>query len=95
MNRKRYPKKANLAALEVVDSTAAYRGKRLRKEVYGIVSRDTPFIYKNVVDRKTKLNKPKFVNDSTSLPNVCKQKIITFFDDAKNARKKKCYLIEK
>ena len=49
MNRKRKPKNANLSGLEVVDYKQAYKGKRLKKEVYGIVSRDHSFIFKNVV----------------------------------------------
>ena len=95
MNRKRNPKTANLSSLDVVDSSQAYIGKRLKKSVYGIVSRDTPFIYKNVVDRKTKINKPRYKNDLTALPNVCKNKIIAFFDNPTNTRRSKCYLIEK
>ena len=95
MNRKRYPKKANLSALTVVDSTQAYNGKRLKKGVYGIVSRDTPFVYKNVVDRRTGQKKPKFVNDMHSLTNVSKQQIIAFFEDPNNHNRLKCYLIEK
>lgn len=95
MNRKRKPKNANLAGLEVVDYKQAYDGKRLKKEVYGIVSRDHSFIFKNVVDRKTKKNKPKYVNDTTKLPNVAKEKIINFFDDSRNKSKNKCYLVDK
>lgn len=95
MKRKRTPKKANLSALKVVDYKDAYIGKRLKPSVYGIVSRDTPFIYKNVIDRKTKKSKPKFVNDMDSLTIICKQEVISFFDDKKNARKNRCYLVEK
>ncbi len=95
VNRRRKPKKANLSGLEVVDYTKAYNGKRLKKEVYGIVSKDHAFIFKNVLDRKTNKNKPKVINDVTSLPNVAKEKIIKFFDDKKNSSKSKCYLIDK
>ena len=95
MNRKRKPKNANLSGLDVVDYTKAYAGKRLKSEVYGIVSRDHAFIFKNIVDRKTKKNKPKYINDVTKLPNVAKEKIINFFDDSKNKSKSKCYLIDK
>ena len=95
MNRKRNPKKANLTGLRVVDYTKAYVGKKIKKEVYGIVSRDHSFIFKNVTDRKTKKQKPKFVNDVGNLPNIAKEKIISFFDDAKNSSKNKCYLIDK
>lgn len=94
MNRKRNPKKANLAALEVVDYTKAYNGKRLKKEVYGIVSRDHGVVYKNVIDRKTMKNKPKYVNDVYNLHNVTKEKVIRFFDNSENASKGKCYLID-
>ena len=95
MNRRRNPKIANLAGLNVVDYTQAYNGKRLKKEVYGIVSRDHAFVFKNVVDRKTKKKKPRYVNDVIKLPNVAKEKIISFFDDRKNISKNKCYLIDK
>lgn len=95
MKRKRNPKKANLSAITVVDYQEAYNGKRLKSNVYGIVSRNTPFVYKNVIDRKTKKAKPKYINDMGALTNVCKQDIIAFFDDNKNAKKNKCYLIEK
>ena len=95
MNRRRKPKSANLAGLEVVDYTKAYNGKRLKKEVYGIVSRDHAFIFKNVVDRETKKNKPKYINDITKLTNVAKEKIIRFYDNSRNSSKSKCYLIDK
>ena len=78
MNRKRKPKTANLSGLDVVDYTKAYTGKKLKSEVYGIVSRDHAFIFKNVVDRKTKRNKPKYINDVTKLPNVLKKKLLIF-----------------
>ena len=95
MKRKRNPKKANLSNLTVVDYTKSYNGNRLKKEVYGIVSRDHSVVYKNVVDRKTKRNKPKYVNDVYNLHNITKEKIINFFDDKKNSSKTKCYLIDK
>ncbi len=95
MNRKRNPKRANLSGLKVVDYTKAYDGKKLKKEVYGIVSRDHSFVFKNVIDRKTKKPKPKFVNDVINLPDVAKVKIISFFDNSKNLSKNKCYLIDK
>lgn len=95
MKRSRNPKKANLAGLRVVDSKNAYEGKKLKKEVYGIVSREHSFIFKNVVDRKTKKVKAKFVNDTINLHNVTKENIIDFFNDSKNSKKSKCYLIDK
>ena len=95
MNRKRNPKKANLSGLEVVDSSRAYNGSKLKKSVYGIVSRDHSIVFKHIKDRKTKQNKPKYVNDVSSLHNVTKEKIVKFFDDTKNKSKSKCYLIDK
>ena len=95
MKRKRNPKKANLAGLEVVDYQSAYNGSRLKKEVYGIVSRDHCIVYKNIIDRKTRQNKPKYINDVNALHNVTKEKIIKFFDNKKNVSKNKCYLIDK
>lgn len=95
MNRKRNPKKANLSNLTVVDSYSAYNGKKIKKGVYGIVSRDHSIIYKNVVDRKSNQLKPKYVNDIYSLTNVAKEKIVAFFDNKQNKNKHKCYLIDK
>ena len=95
MNRKRYPKKANMANLKIVDSYQAYNGTRLKKGVYGIISRDTPFIYKNVIDRRTHIKKPKYINDMSAMTNLTKQEVISFFDDPNNRFKRKCYLIEK
>ncbi len=95
MNRRRNPKKANLSNLTVVDSSVAYDGKKLKPGVYGIVSKDHPIIYKNVVDRKSKQLKPKYVNDISALTNVAKEKVVSFFDNKQNEHRKKCYLIDK
>lgn len=46
-----------MSGLEVVDYTKAYNGKRLKKEVYGIVSKDHAFIFKNIIDSKRKRSK--------------------------------------
>lgn len=95
MNRRRNPKKANLSNLRIVDSSCAYNGKHLKRGVYGIISRDHSIIYKNVVDRKSKILKPKYVNDVSSLSNISKENIVSFFENKKNKRKVKCYLIDK
>ena len=95
MNRKRNPKKANLSNLTVVDSYSAYNGKKLKHGVYGIVSRNHSVIYKNVVERKSKKLKPKYINDIYSLTNIAKEKIVAFFDNRQNRNKQKCYLIDK
>ena len=91
IHRNRKPNKANLSALEVVDSDVAYKNKKLRKEVYGIVSKDYPFVFK----RAGKDQHIVFVNNSTNLPNVCKERVMHFFDSPKNKRRLKCYLIDK
>ena len=57
MNRRRNPKKPNLSGLKVVDYSKAYDGKKLKKEVYGIVSRDHSFIFKKITDQNGRLEK--------------------------------------
>ena len=94
--RKRVPREANLSNLIVIDSNNAYDSKgNLHKGVYGIVGKDTPFVFRNRLNRKTKQYKRVFINDSTNLPNVCKERVMEFFDDKQNKRRKKCYLIDK
>ena len=94
--KKRVPRAANLANLIVINSNDAYDHKgNLNKGVYGIVGKDVPFIFNNRKNRKTKEHKRVFVNDSTNLSNVCKERVMEFFDDKQNKRRKKCYLIDK
>lgn len=94
-NRKRNPKEANLNALMVVNSNDAYDVKlgKYKTGVYGIVSKDVPFISR-IVNSRDGTKKRKFVNDVTELPNVTKERIMAFFDDKKNASREKCYLVE-
>ncbi len=92
---KRNRKEIDLRGLEVTTSEVAYDGTRLKKGVYGIVSRDTPFIYRNVIDRKTKEVKPRYVNDMEVLTNRSKQDIIAFFANKKNGKRRNCYLADK
>ena len=80
IHRNRKPNKANLSALSVVDSDVAYKNKKLRKEVYGIVSKDYPFVFK----RAGKNQHIVFVNNSTNLPNVCKERLTKMENKEKN-----------
>lgn len=95
-NRKRKPNEANLDGLMVVNSADAYdvKNKRWKKGVYGIVSKDLPFISKTTVSRDG-TKKRKFVNDVTELPNVTKERVMAFFDDKQNSKRDKCYLVER
>lgn len=95
-NRKRKPNEANLAGLMVVNSTDAYDIKRGRYKpsVYGIVSKDVPFVSR-IVNSKDGTKKRKFVNDVTELPNVTKERVMAFFDDKQNGNREKCYLVER
>ena len=90
---KRNRKNENLAGLYAVSHDYAYKNGKLRKGVLGVVNDDTPFISKPA-DKKN--GKPrKFVKDMTNLPQVCKNRILAFYDDNHNTRKDKCYLAEK
>lgn len=95
-NRKRKPNEANLAGLMVVSSDDAFdvKNKRWKKGVYGIVSKDVPFISKTTITRNG-VKKRKFVNDITELPNVTKERVMAFFDDKQNSSREKCYLVER
>lgn len=90
---KRNRKKENLSGLYVVDGKTAYKNNKLRKGVLGAVDKSTPFVFK---PKDAKNNKPrKFVKDTTSLPTVCKNRILAFFDDKNNLNKSKGFLVEK
>lgn len=92
INRNRKDK--NLAGLYVVSNDVAYeKNGKLRKGVYGVVGKDTPYIYKPSDMRK---DKPRvFIRDSTDIPKACKNRILAFWDDKNNKRKDVCYLAEK
>lgn len=96
VKRKRKPNEANLDGLMVVSSNDAYDIKRgkYKPGVYGIVSKDVPFVSKIVTSRNG-MKKRKFVNDVTELPNVTKERVMAFFDDKKNGHREKCYLVER
>lgn len=90
---KRNRKKENLAGLYVVSSEIAYKNKKIRKGVYGAVDKTTPFVCKPA---DIKNGKPRrFVGNSTDLPDVCKNRILSFWDDKKNKDRRVCYLAEK
>lgn len=95
-NRKRKPNEANLAGLMVVNSSDAFdvQHKRWKKGLYGIVSKDLPFISQTVISRDG-TKKRKFVNDVTELPNVTKERVMAFFDNKQNSKRDKCYLVER
>ena len=92
INRNRKDK--NLAGLYAVPHEVAYeKNGKLRKGVYGVVGKDTPYIYKPSDTRK---DKPRvFIRDSTDIPKACKNRILAFWDDKNNKRKNVCYLAEK
>ena len=61
--------------------------------VYGVVGKDTPYMYKPSDTRK---DKPRvFIRDSTDIPKACQNRILAFWDDKNNKRKDVCYLAEK
>ncbi len=90
---KRNRKDKNLAGLYTVPNNVAYKNGKLRKGVYGVIGKDTPYIYKPAEKQK---DKPRtFVRDSTDLPKVCKNRVLAFWDDKNNKGKTVCYLAEK
>lgn len=94
-DKKRSRSNTNLTALYAVTSEIAYKNGKLRKEVYGAISKDTPFIC--IPGDKVK-NKPrKFKQDLTSskVPIACKNRILAFWDDKLNKGRSVCYLAEK
>ena len=69
-------------------------GGKPRPGVYGMVTRDTPFITK---PKAKPGSKPKYLRDMTdgSVPTALKDRILAFWDDPNNDRKEHCYLVEK
>ena len=91
VNRNRKDK--NLAGLYAISNDVAYKNGKLRKGVYGVVSKDTPYIYKPANKQR---DKPRtFVRDSTDIPKVCKNRILAYWDNKKNKDRTVCYLAEK
>lgn len=100
MNRRRNPRKANLSALEVVDYSQAYNGNRLKPGVYGIVSRDHSFIFKNVVDsnKNNDLAVVKLYSNGKSLINTnskYKSFVKTLDNSGNNIRLGKKFILTK
>lgn len=70
-NIKRNRKDKNLAGLYAVPHDIAYKNGMLRNEVYGVVSKDTPYIYNPANNQR---DMPRtFVRDSTDIPKTCKK----------------------
>lgn len=90
---KRNRKDKNLSGLYVVSSDIAYSKGKLRRGVYGVIGRDTPYICKPADRLKEKPR--QFVRDSTDLPKACKNRILAFWDSKLNKSKSVCYLAEK
>ncbi len=90
---KRNRKDKNLAGLYAVSHDIAYKGGKLRRGVYGVVGKDTPYIYKPADKQR---DRPRtFVRDCTDIPKVCKNRILAFWDNKKNKDRSACYLVEK
>ena len=90
---KRNRKDKNLSGLYVVSSDIAYSKGKLRRGVYGVIGRDTPYICKPADRLKEKPR--QFVRDSTDLPKACKNRILAFWDSKLNKSKSVCYLAKK
>ena len=89
INRNR--KNKNLSGLYAITSDIAYKNGKLRKEVFGVVSKSTPYITKPKTN-----NKPRtFVRNMSEIPDACKNRILAFYDDKTNLNRNNCYLAEK
>ena len=85
----------NLLGLYAVSRDVALTsGGKPRAGVYGMVTRDTPFITRPKAKSGSKL---QFMRDMTDIrvPTVLKNRILAFWDDPNNGRKEHCYLVEK
>lgn len=96
--KNRKPKEANLKGLKITDSKTAYRKTasgihRLKSNVYGILDKDTHFIYRKRNKRNGKVER-YFINDVHKLPGKIKTDIMNFFDNPKNKRNRKVYLVD-
>ena len=91
-NRK---KNINLAGLYAVPREIAFDGDKPRAEVYGYITKDTPFICKAQSGGSVK--SPQLVSDMTGdkVPKVLKNRMLAFWADKNNKSKSVCYLVEK
>lgn len=87
-------KDRNFAGLYAVTNEYAYKNGKLRPEVYGYISKDTPYICK---PSSKKGQPPQFKHDITGkeVPKVLKNRMLAFFSDANHKNKNTCWLAEK
>lgn len=92
VNRNRNKNK-NLAGLYAVPHEYAYQDGKLRPEVYGYISKNSPYICTPGTANKP----PKYKQDMTGtvVPSVLKNRMIAFWNDKDNARRQQCFLVEK
>lgn len=92
-NRNRQ-KDLNFSGLYAVSNEYAYKDGKLRPEVYGYITKGTPYICKPA----NKNGKPpKFMHDMTGddVPKVLKGRMVSFWADPNNRNRKQCWLAEK
>lgn len=89
-------KKINLNGLYAVSSTYALdeKGNPLNG-VYGVVSKNTPYICKAKPAGSSKADLFKKDMTGNEVPNVLKNRILAFYSDKNNSKKSTCYLVEK
>ena len=87
-------RKQNLGNLYAVSNATAYdkRTKKLKKGVFGVVSKDVPFVFKNIKDRKTGEFKRSFLQDLNTIPTNTKNRVMAYYDKHKSSNK--CYLMD-
>lgn len=84
----------NLSGLYAVSYREALRGGKPREGVYGVVTRDTPFITKPKAKPGSNSQHLRDLTDS-SVPTVLKNRILAFWDNPNNDQKDVCFLVEK
>ena len=82
---------SNLYAVSPYEAIDKYT-KKLKKGVYGGISKDVPFVFKTVKDRKTGENKRSFLQDLNTIPNSTKNRVMAYYDKHKNSTR--CYLMD-
>lgn len=88
-------KRVDLKGLYAVPHEIAYEKGKPRPEVYGYVTRRSPYICKaqKMGDKKP----PAFMQDMTGgkVPRAMKDRILAFWGDKNNQNKQACYLVER
>lgn len=97
--KKKLKTKPNFSGLKVVNSELAYEKDlngnfKLKPFVLGTIDKYGQAVYKRILDRKTKKYKRRYLNDYTNLTDKLKNDLFDFWDNSKNVKKFRAYLID-